>query len=258
MLFSKDKFLEILNELKPHHASLVAVSKTKSAEAIKEAYDSGQKIFGENYVQELCEKAAQLPKDIQWHFIGHLQSNKVKQIAPFVSLIHSVDSFNLLKEINKQAQKNNRIIDCLLQIYIAQEETKFGLSTDEATQLLSHPDFSQLKNICVKGLMGMASLTADEIQIRKEFGILSDYFHQLQAIVFKTKPLNGKSVAAPVEPGQSTSIKGAQPGNLSETKSALGGLKPQILSMGMSSDYKIALEEGSTMVRIGSLIFGER
>lgn len=198
----------------PSQVTLVAVSKTKSNEMLMEAYNAGQRDFGENYVQELVDKEAVLPKDIHWHFIGHLQSNKVKYIAPFVYLIHGVDSFNLLKEINKQAKKNNRIIDCLLQIYIAKEETKFGLDFNEATQILNSAELKELKNIAVKGFMAMASNTHNEEQIRKEFKSLKEFNNQFSKLT--------------------------------------------ILSFGMSSDYKLAIEEGSTMIRIGSFIFGER
>lgn len=198
----------------PAHVTLIVVSKTKPNNMLLEAYDAGQRDFGENYVQELVDKQAQLSKDIRWHFIGHLQSNKVKYIAPFVHLIHGVDSFSLLKEINKQAQKNNRVIDCLLQIYIAQEETKFGLDFNEATTILNSGEFNELKNISVKGFMAMASNTDDEAQIRKEFKSLKEFSNQFPDY--------------------------------------------KILSFGMSSDYKIAIEEGSTMIRIGSRIFGER
>lgn len=256
MLFDQSKLTSILEELGTHHASLVAVSKTKPAAAVKAVYDVGHKIFGENYVQELTEKAAQLPADIQWHFIGHLQSNKVKAIAPFVSLIHGIDSLSLLKEVNKQAKKNNRVIDCLLQIHIATEETKFGLSFAEAEQLIGHPEFQQLKNICVRGLMGMASLTGNKKQIRDEFHSLADYFQQLQSRVFKTKKLNGKKphLLLPSEETV-TANKEIEP---RQDADHVINFKPEILSMGMSSDYRIALLEGSTMVRIGSLIFGER
>lgn len=209
---------EILYELKEHNATLVAVSKKKSVEEIKQVYDAGHKIFGENYVQELKEKYEALPKDIQWHFIGHLQTNKVKVISPFVSLIQSVDSLKLLKEINKEGEKNNRIINCLLQIHIAQEETKFGLSFAEAETILKSPEVKTMKNISIKGLMGMASLTENTSQIRKEFQALRRFFNQLQTL----------------------------------------NSKPQTLSIGMTSDYKLALSKGSTMVRIGSAIFGER
>ena len=250
MEFDPANLQRILTELKEFNATLVAVSKTKSVEMIRAAYDAGQKIFGENYVQELVEKEAVLPKDIQWHFIGHLQSNKVKLIAPFVSLIHGVDSLALLKEIDKQGKKNNRIIQCLLQVHIAREETKFGLSFEEADSLLAHPDFHLLRNICVKGLMGMASFTDDRSMIRKEFHALAVYFRQLREKVFTAKKLNGKQphLLLPSEEIKS----GIEPGT-PETN-----LKPEILSMGMSGDYKAALVEGSTMVRIGSLIFGER
>ena len=198
----------------PENVTLIAVSKTKPNEMLLEAYESGQRHFGENYVQELVDKEAQLPKDIHWHFIGHLQSNKVKYIAPFVYLIHGVDSFSLLKEINKQAQKNNRVIDCLLQIYIAQEETKFGLDFKEASDILNSVEFKELKNIQIKGFMAMASNTENEVQIRKEFKSLKEFSKQF--------------------PDYNT------------------------LSFGMSGDYLVAIEEGSTMIRVGSSIFGER
>ena len=197
---------------------LVAVSKTKPVEDIKALYDQGQRDFGENYVQELVDKQPQLPGDIRWHYIGHLQSNKVKYIAPFVHLIHGVDSFKLLKEINKQAQKQNRVINCLLQVHIAQEETKFGLDETELDALLVELNNSPLQNIAINGLMGMASFTEDLNKVRTEFKEL--------------KRLHDK-------------VKGKLP-------------RASILSMGMSSDYKIAVEEGSTLVRIGSLLFGSR
>jgi pyridoxal phosphate enzyme (YggS family) len=218
VLFDKVKLEEILAELKPFGAELVAVSKTKPVEAIKEVYEYGHKIFGENYVQELVEKQAQLPEDIKWHFIGHLQSNKVKFIASFVSLIQSVDSVKLLREINKEAKKHSRVIDCLLQVHIAQEETKFGLDREEVKTILESQELKEMKNISIKGLMGMSTLTEDENQIRKEFKMLKEIQIQLRSDDF------------PVP----------------------------FLSMGMTSDYKMALEEGSTMVRIGSAIFGER
>ncbi len=198
----------------PPTVTLIAVSKTMPDEAIIEAYETGHRDFGENYVQELVDKYEHLPKDIKWHFIGHLQSNKVKFIAPFVFLIHGVDSFSLLKEINKQALKNNRVIDCLLQIYIAKEETKFGFSFEEADAILKSDELKQLKNIAIKGLMAMASNTNDEEQIRKEFQLVNK---------FKIQNLSLK-----------------------------------ILSIGMSNDYKLAIEQGSTMIRIGSTIFGSR
>jgi pyridoxal phosphate enzyme (YggS family) len=215
MSINKEKYIEIINELKDK-ATLVAVSKTKPVEDIQALYNLGQRDFGENYVQELADKYEQLPKDIRWHFIGHLQSNKVKYIAPFVYLIHGVDSFSLLKEINKQAIKNNRAIDCLLQIYIAKEETKFGLDEKELHELINQ--LHELKNVYVKGLMGMASFTTDMEKVKEEF-------HHLKSIYSKFTIYN---------------------------------LQFAILSMGMSGDYKIAIEEGSNMVRIGSLLFGKR
>jgi len=205
----------------PANVTLIAVTKTHPAEKLMEVYNAGHKIFGENKVQEMTDKYEQLPKDIEWHLIGHLQSNKVKYIAPFVALIHSVDSFSLLKEINKQAQKNDRVIDCLLQIYIAVEDTKFGLSFNEAEELLQSAELKQLKNIRITGLMGMASNTDNREQIRQEFRSLTGFFHQLRQHLI---------------PGPEFST----------------------ISMGMSSDYKIAIEEGSTMIRVGSSIFGER
>lgn len=212
MSINKKKYEEITNEL-GGKATLIAVSKTKPAEAILELYNLGQRDFGENYVQELLGKYEQLPKDIRWHYIGHLQSNKVKYIAPFIHLIHGVDSLNLLKEINKQALKNNRIIDCLLQVHIAKEETKFGLDSDELDALLTG-DLSLLKNIRICGLMGMASFSNNIDLIRAEFKYLKSLFDKYTQL--------------------------------------------STLSMGMSSDYKVAIEEGSNMVRIGSLLFGER
>jgi len=221
MFINKDRLASILKELEPYGAALVAVSKMKPAEAIREAYNSGQKIFGENYVQELVDKHEKLPNDIEWHFIGHLQTNKVKFIAPFVSLVHGVDSLKLLKEIAKEAKKNDRIINCLLQVHIATEETKFGLSFEEVKDFLKSPDLVQLKNICVKGLMGMATLTDDAEKIRSEFKELNSFFNEVKNYPLPT-------------------------------------VDCRLLSMGMTSDYKIALEEGSNMVRIGSAIFGER
>ncbi|MFI5203612.1 MAG: YggS family pyridoxal phosphate-dependent enzyme [Flavobacteriales bacterium] len=205
----------------PSHVQLVAVSKTKSVKQITEAYEAGQRDFGENYVQELIEKQVKLSTDIRWHFIGHLQSNKAKYIAPFVHLIHGVDSFKLLKEINKQAEKNNRVIDCLLQMHIAKEETKFGLDEAEIAEIINSAELNQLTHIRIRGLMGMASNTADTSLIENEFGQIQAVFNSLKA------------------------------------KSA-GNLQIDILSTGMSSDYHYALKHGSTMVRIGSLIFGER
>jgi len=223
---------QISNELKEKKVTLVAVSKTKSVEEILELYNVGQRDFGENYVQELTEKYQQLPKDIHWHFIGHLQSNKVKLIAPFVHLIHSVDSEKLLKEINKEAKKKERIIDCLLQVHIAKEETKFGLDENELQQIIQALNLASntneeksFKNISIKGLMGMASFTDDEKIVRKEFHSLKTLFDQF---TIHHSPLTTHH--SPFT----------------------------ILSMGMSADYKIAIEEGSNMVRIGSLLFGER
>lgn len=200
---------------------LVAVTKTKPVLMLQEAYEAGCRLFGENKVQEMVEKQPQLSADIEWHLIGHLQTNKVKYIAPFVSLIHSIDSLKLLQEVNKQAAKADRIIDCLLQIHIAEEETKFGLSPEEAEALLHSTDLEMLTHIRLIGLMGMATNTDDEIQIRKEFRSLKQVFDQLSTI---QKP------------------------NVLFTE----------LSMGMSGDYLIAIEEGSTLVRVGSAIFGER
>lgn len=205
----------------PQTVRLVAVTKTKPVAMLAEAYAAGSRIFGENKVQEMAEKQPQLPQDIQWHLIGHLQSNKVKYIAPFVSLIHSVDSLKLLQEINKQAAKHNRVIDCLLQIHIAEEETKFGLSAEEARELLHSADVQQLSHIRITGLMGMATNTDDETQIRKEFRGLKQLFDQLGEF-------------------RSDNVVFSE------------------LSMGMSGDYLIAAEEGSTLVRVGSAIFGNR
>lgn len=220
MPVNPELYSQISNELKEKNVTLVAVSKTKSVEEILKLYQLGQRDFGENYVQELVEKYQQLPKDIKWHFIGHLQTNKVKLIAPFVHLIQSVDSEKLLKEINKEAGKNNRVIDCLLEVYIAKEETKFGLNEQELKELITRisgtNSTNSFKNICIKGLMGMASFTNDKEAVRKEFAFLKSLFDET-------------------------------------TNSEL-----QTISMGMSADYQIAIEEGSNMVRIGSLLFGER
>ncbi|MFH1000820.1 MAG: YggS family pyridoxal phosphate-dependent enzyme [Bacteroidota bacterium] len=205
----------------PKEVKLIAVSKTQSDSTIMEAYESGHRYFGENKVQELVDKHENLPKDIEWHFIGHLQTNKVKYIAPFVSLIHGVDSLKLLKEINKQAAKNHRIIDCLLQFHIAIEEAKFGFSLGEVQEIFDNPDYKLLKNIRIVGVMGMATYTNDENQIRQEFIQLKSHFKLL-----KEKYLNHAFFLE--------------------------------ISMGMSADYKIAIEEGSTMIRLGSSIFGIR
>ena len=206
-----ERYTALISELK-ENITLVAVSKTKPAEDIQALYDLGQRDFGENYVQELVDKQALLPKDIRWHFIGHLQSNKVKYIAPFVHLIHGVDSLNLLKEINKEGAKNNRVIDCLLQVFIAKEETKFGLNEAELKEVLKEaPNF---KNIQLKGLMGMASNSNDLNLVGNEFSTLHSLF--AENALFKN------------------------------------------LSMGMSGDYRLAIEKGSNMIRIGSMLFGER
>jgi hypothetical protein len=213
-----DKLLETI----PAHVKLVAVSKTKPERDILEAYDAGQRIFGENKVQDLTAKQAVLPADIDWHFIGHMQRNKVKYIAPFIGLIHGVDSLKLLKEVNKQAVKHNRIIDCLLQFHIAEETTKFGLSIEEATDLLKNPEYYSMKNIRFTGVMGMSTFTDDYELVRKEFKTLKSIFDKLKGEFFKSED------------------------HFKE------------ISMGMSGDYQIAIEEGSTMVRIGTSIFGER
>ena len=215
----------ITERMAPRQAVLVAVSKTKPQAAINEMYALGQRDFGENYVQELVEKQQRLPGDIRWHFIGHLQTNKVRLIAPFIHLIHGIDSFKLLIEVDRQGKKAGRVIDVLLQVHIAQEETKFGLDEKELEAIFSSPEVSQLSNVKIRGLMGMASFTDDVALIRKEFRYLKELFDKYKAIAQK-----------PVITAGSFSI----------------------LSMGMSSDYPIALEEGSTMVRIGSLLFGER
>jgi pyridoxal phosphate enzyme (YggS family) len=217
-----DKILQYKSEVETDNVKLVAVSKNHSADAVKEAYDAGQRVFGENLVQEMVEKQAQLPKDIEWHLIGHLQTNKVKYIAPFIKLIESVDSIKLLKEINKHALKHNRTIDCLLQIYIADEETKFGLSFDEAIELLRDPEFEGLKNVRIVGLMGIATNTANDKQTQVEFNELKVLFDGIKLSFFRKDDFFKE------------------------------------ISMGMSADYKIAIEEGATMVRIGSSIFGTR
>ncbi len=217
----KDNLLKIKNTI-PSNVKLVAVSKTKPLELIQEAYDAGYRIFGENRPQELKQKYEELPKDIEWHFIGHLQSKQVKYYASFVSLIHGVDSLKLLQAVNKEAVKNDRIIDCLLEFHIAQEESKFGLNIEDAFQILKSKEFAELKNIRVCGVMGMATFTDNKEQIRKEFKKLKNIFAELKKEFF----------------ADSDSFKE--------------------ISMGMSGDYLIAIEEGSTMVRIGSSIFGSR
>ncbi|MFM6976950.1 MAG: YggS family pyridoxal phosphate-dependent enzyme [Sphingobacteriaceae bacterium] len=214
--------IALKNELDPIKVKLVAVSKTKPMADLQEAYRAGQRIFGENVVQELVQKYEELPKDIEWHLIGHLQTNKVKYIAPFISLIHSVDSLKLLMEINKQAEKHQRVIDCLLQIHIADEDTKFGLDFDEIIELLRSPEYENLKNIRIVGLMGIATNTDNLKKISEEFYELNTFFKGLKESFFRKED----------------SFKE--------------------ISMGMSSDYKLAVEKGSTMVRLGSTIFGER
>ncbi|GAF02334.1 YggS family pyridoxal phosphate-dependent enzyme [Saccharicrinis fermentans] len=216
---------ENLNNIKsslPDSVTLVAVSKTKPNSDIMEAYDAGQRIFGENKVQDLTKKYEELPKDIQWHFIGHLQSNKVKYIAPFVSLLHGVDSLKLLSTINKEAQKNNRIIKCLLQFHIAEEDSKFGFSINEVDALIEDNTIEKFEHIEICGVMGMATNTDNNEQVAREFSMLTNIFDQLQKKYFNCHP------------------------NFKE------------ISMGMSGDYKIAIQQGSTMVRIGSSIFGQR
>jgi len=221
----KENLLQIKSQL-PNHVKLVAVSKTKPVADLMEAYNAGQRIFGENKIQEMTDKWEEMPKDIQWHMIGHVQTNKVKFMAEYVSLIHGVDSLKLLQEINKQAQKHNRVIDCLLQIYIAEEESKFGLDEIELDEILKQVqnDNSDLKNIRIVGLMGMATFTDNQTQIKKEFQNLKTIFDKINADSISTDAINRVS----------------------------------ILSMGMSGDYKLAIECGSTMVRIGSSIFGNR
>ncbi len=216
-----DKIASIKGQL-PEQVRLVAVSKTKPVSDIQQAYDDGQRIFGENKALELRDKAEQLPDNIHWHFIGHLQRNKVKYIAPFVKLIHGVDSLRLLKEINKEALKNDKIISCLLQFHIASEETKFGLNIEEASELLSSEEYKQMKNIKITGVMGMASNTFDTDLVRAEFQHLLNIFQSIRYKFF------------------------------------LDNIFYREISMGMSSDYQIAVQEGSTLVRIGSSIFGAR
>jgi pyridoxal phosphate enzyme (YggS family) len=214
-------YQKLVEELSIHHLTLVAVSKTKPISDIQALYEAGQRDFGENYVQELCDKHTQLPTDIRWHFIGHLQSNKVKYIAPFVHLIHGVDSESLLKEIDKQGRKNERVIDCLLQMHIAREETKFGLNVSELNELLGK--LSNYPNVRVVGLMGMASFSDNKELVRSEFRFLSQTYQTCQQ-------LENSQLEQPF----------------------------QVLSMGMSGDYQLAIEEGSNLLRIGSLLFGAR
>lgn len=209
--------LKTIKESLPEHVKLVAISKTKSIEQIMEAYNAGQRIFGENKVQEMEQKYPELPKDIEWHMVGHLQRNKVKDLAPFVSMIHAVDSLRLLNRIDREAGRNKRIINCLLQIKIAEEESKFGLDPEEAVELLKSKEVQKLKNIHIAGLMGMATFTDDENQISQEFEVLKNLYDSLKDEYNFTT-----------------------------------------LSMGMSGDYELAIKKGSTMVRVGSAIFGER
>jgi pyridoxal phosphate enzyme (YggS family) len=217
----RDNILNYNNKI-TGNARLIAVSKTKPIEDLQEAYEAGQRLFGENKALEMRDKHEVLPKDIRWHFIGHLQTNKVKYIAPFVELIHSVDSLHLLQQINKEAIKNNRVIDCLLQIDIAHEETKFGLEEAEADELLSSEEFAKLENVRICGLMGIGSITDDKNKTKKEFNNLKEYFLKAKEKFFKSKTYFCE------------------------------------LSMGMSEDFEIALQEGATLVRIGSSIFGAR
>ncbi|GGB08739.1 YggS family pyridoxal phosphate-dependent enzyme [Mucilaginibacter rubeus] len=217
-----DNIRSLKKETEADKVILLAVSKTKPVADVQEAYDAGQRLFGENIVQEMVEKYEQLPKDIEWHLIGHLQTNKVKYIAPFVSMIQSVDSLKLLHEINKHAEKAGRVIDCLLQIYIADEETKYGLGFDEAIELLRSEEFAAMKNVRIRGLMGIATNTDNEKQIKEEYYELNTFFEGIKLSYFRKEE------------------------------------SFDILSMGMSSDYKLAIEQGSNMVRLGSTIFGGR
>ena len=217
-----DNISAIKKEIGNTGVKLIAVSKTKPLESITESYEAGQRIFGENMVQELVDKQKNLPKDIEWHLIGHLQTNKVKYIAPFISMIHSVDSMKLLLEINKHALKNNRVIDCLLQLEIADEDTKYGMDLAEAVELLRSDEFKELKNIQICGVMGIATLTENLGMTKEEFYELSTFFKGLKATFF--------------------------PKDAAFTE----------ISMGMSGDYKLAIEQGSTMIRLGSTIFGNR
>ncbi|MFD2865258.1 YggS family pyridoxal phosphate-dependent enzyme [Mucilaginibacter antarcticus] len=217
-----DNIKSLKTETTSKKVTLIAVSKTKTAADVQEAYDAGQRLFGENMVQEMVEKYEQLPKDIEWHQIGHLQTNKVKYIAPFISMIQSVDSMKLLQEINKQGEKNKRVIDCLLQIYIADEETKYGLGFDEAIELLWSEEYITLKNVRIRGLMGIATNTDLEKQLRDEFQELKVFFDGVKASFFRKED------------------------------------SFDTISMGMSSDYELAIAQGSNMIRVGSTIFGDR
>lgn len=214
--------LETVRKSIPSGVLLVAVSKTKPVEDLQEAYDAGQRVFGENHALEMRDKHEVLPNDIDWHFIGHLQTNKIKYIIPFVRLIHSIDTFNLLQAVNKEAVKHDRVVDCLLQFHVAEEETKFGLSIEEAEEMLDSEAFKSLKNVRICGVMGMATNTDNQVQIRKEFHHLKEIFSTLKSKYFTDCEYFKE------------------------------------ISMGMSHDYQLAIEEGSTMVRVGSMIFGER
>ncbi len=216
-----DNYIKIKESI-PEEVELVAISKTKPTEEIMEVYNCGQRVFGESKAQELVPKYEKLPRDIEWHMVGHLQSNKVKYIAPFVALIHSVDSMKLLKTINKEGKKNERVIDCLLQMHIAEEETKFGLDYDELSEMLSSEEFKKMKNIRIRGLMCMATFTDDTEQVSREFRQLVKYFEQARARFFANDEMFN------------------------------------LKSMGMSDDYEIAIREGSNMIRVGSKIFGSR
>lgn len=216
-----EKYQEILRTI-PENVQLIAVSKLHPASEVEAAYAFGQRDFGENWAQEMKEKHEILPQDIRWHFIGHLQTNKIKYIIPYVHLIHSIDSFKLLQEVDRQAAKSGRIVGCLLQFHVATEDTKFGFSMDECEAMLQSPEFASLKNVEIKGVMGMASFTDDTAQVRREFQLLHSYFTKLKSEYFADQ------------------------------------LSFKELSMGMTGDYRIAIEEGSTMIRVGSAIFGER
>lgn len=249
MAINIEQYKAITTEL-GKSVALVAVSKIKPVEDIQALYDLGQRDFGENYVQELVEKQLLLPTDIRWHFIGHLQSNKVKYIAPFVQLIHGVDSFKLLLEIDKQAKKNNRVIDCLLQVYIAREETKFGFSDEELAEamqaLRSNHESGLLANVRVIGLMGMASFSEDQQVVQKEFTYLKGLYDEYFPV--------GDGSATPVTatPDAATALAAAV------IPPVASPLPAAILSMGMSNDYRLAITCGSNLVRIGSLLFGNR
>lgn len=216
-----EQILRLKHEL-PDGVELLAISKYQPADAIQEAYDAGQRMFGENHIQEMAAKAAILPSDIEWHFTGHVQTNKIKYMVPFVSLIHAVDSFRLLREIDKHAARNNRIIDCLLQIHIAQEDTKYGLTMDECRQLLANEPWRELQHVRIVGLMAMGSNTDDTAQVRQEFHQIKLLFEELKSCYFSDRPSFCQ------------------------------------ISEGMTDDYPIAIDEGSTIIRIGSMIFGER